>query len=81
MTKTELKNVIADCCNDVVLTYLGKPSGITSEVNHYIPIFQVWHGKDLMKDYDNIDDVMNDPFYSGKLLNELVDEGVDFQLL
>ena len=37
MTKTELKNVIADCCNDVVLTYLGKPSGITSEVNHYIP--------------------------------------------
>ena len=34
-----------------------------------------------MKDYDNIDDVMNDPFYSGKLLNELVDEGVDFQLL
>lgn len=81
MTKAELKDIIEGCCNDVIFTYLGKPSGITSEVENYIPTFQVWHGEEMIKDYHNIDDVMNDPFYSGKSLNELIDEGVDFQIL
>lgn len=77
MTKAELKKIIADCCNDVTFTYLGKPSGITAEVHNYIPTFQVWHGNEI-KEYKTADEVMNDPFYSGKTLNELADEGVEF---
>lgn len=76
MSAKELKAIIADCCNDVVFTYNGKKSGITSEVNNHVPTFQVWHG-DNTKEYDNVDDVMNDKFYSGKSINELLTE-VDF---
>ena len=73
MKKQELKNIIADCCNDVIFTYNGKKSGVTSEVHDSIPTFQVWHGSET-KEYSNADDVMNDKFYSGKSLNELSDE-------
>ena len=35
--------------------------------------YQAWHGDDI-KEYDNMDKVMNDKFYSGKSLNDLVKE-------
>ena len=76
MTKQELKNIISDCCNDVVFTYNGKKSGITSEVHNSIPTFQVWHGNET-KEYDNVDDVVSDKFYSGKSINDLMND-VDF---
>lgn len=71
MSKTEIANIISDCCNDVIFTYNGKKSGITSEVKDSIPTFQVWHGSET-KEYGNVDDVMNDKFYSGKSINDLV---------
>ena len=71
MSKTELKTIIADCCNDVIFAYNGKKSGVTSEVKDHVPTFQVWHGSEV-KEYDNVDDVMNDKFYSGKSINDLV---------
>ena len=71
MSKNELKNIISDCCNDVLFDYNGKKSGITSEVKDSVPTFQVWHGTEV-KEYSNIDDVMDDKFYSGKSINDLV---------
>lgn len=79
MSQKELMNIIADCCNDVVFVYGGKRSGITSEVHDYVPTFQVWHG-DAVKEYSKVDDVMSDPFYSGKSLNELLNK-VEFQMI
>ena len=73
MTQQKLKNIIADCCNDVIFTYNSKKSGITAEVHNSIPTFQVWHGSET-KEYDNVDDVMNDKFYSGKSINDLVND-------
>lgn len=73
MNKDELKNIIAECCNDVVFVYRGKRSGVTSEVHDYVPTFQVWHG-DAVKEYSNVDDVMNDPFYNGKSIVDLINE-------
>lgn len=73
MKKDDLKKIIADCCNDIVFSYNGMDSGITSEVNNYVPSFQAWHG-DNIKVYDSADDVMNDEFYSGKSLNDLVEK-------
>lgn len=76
MTQQKLKKIIAHCCNDVIFTYNGKMSGITAEVHDSVPTFQVWHGL-ATKEYDNVNDVMNDKFYSGKSINDLVDM-IDF---
>lgn len=73
MTKAELKQIILECCNDVLFTYNGKESGITSEVNVYVPTFHVWHGSDT-KDYSNIDDLMSDNFFSNKSIDDLIDD-------
>lgn len=73
MSKTELKNIISECCNDVLFSYNGMASGITSTVSNYKPTFQVWHG-DKTKEYSDVDDVMEDSFYSGKSINDLIDK-------
>lgn len=73
MSKSELASIIADCCNDVVFDYNGKKSGITSEVKDHVPTFQAWHGEDT-REYDNVDEVMNDKFYSGKSINDLLND-------
>lgn len=71
MTRAELRQTILECCNDVLFTYDGKGSGITSEVKDYVPTFQVWHGS-ITKKYSDVDELMNDPFFGGKSLNELI---------
>ena len=79
MKKGELKQIIADCCNDIVFSYNNMPSGVTSKVRDYVPTFQAWHGEEV-KEYGSIDDVMNDPFYSGKSLNNIA-EKIDIDVL
>ena len=79
MKQSELKQIIADCCNDVIFTYRGKQSGITAEVNDSVPTFQAWHGSDT-KEYASVDDVMADAFFSGKSINDLLDE-VEIEIL
>lgn len=79
MNSNKLRKIISECCNDIVFFYQGKPSGITSEVHNFVPTFQVWHG-DEIKEYDNIDDVMTDTFYSGKSLTDIAKE-VEFDIL
>ncbi len=71
MNTNDLKQIISDCCNDVIFKYNGKSSGITSTVKNSIPLFQSWHGNKI-KEYSNIYDVMSDKFFSGKSLNDLV---------
>ena len=73
MTKAELKQVIRECCNDVLFTYNRKSSGITSEVREYAPTFQVWHGSDI-KEYSDVDELMKDKFFSGKSITDLLEE-------
>ena len=72
MTANELREIIRECCNDVIFTYDNKESGVTSTVRDYIPTFQVWHGDDH-KYYSDVDELMTDKFYSGKSLDELVE--------
>lgn len=77
MTRDALFQIVSGCMNDIEFVYNGKKSGVTVEVEDSVPTFQVWHG-DEIKEYRTADEVMNDPFYSGKSLNELADEGVEF---
>lgn len=79
MTANDLKHIIADCCNDITFTYEGKASGITSVVEDSAPKFQAWHGNDT-QEYDCVDDVLHDNFYSGKSLEELSSK-VEFEIL
>ena len=79
MTKEELRQIILDCLNEVIFTYNGQDSGITSEVQDYIPTFQVWHGNDF-KYYSDVDELMSDKFYSGKSINDLLTM-IEFSIL
>ncbi len=78
MKSDDLKKIISDCCNDITFSYLGKPSGVTSEVHDHKPTFQVWHGDDT-KTYQDVDDLIEDKFYSGKSINDLA-EVVEFNV-
>ena len=49
------------------------PSGITAEVSDYIPVFYMWYGN-ISKDYSDVDELINDDFFDGKTLNEIVDD-------
>ena len=79
MKANNLRDILSDCCNDVTFQYNGMDSGITVEVHDYIPVFQAWNGEKT-KEYDNVDDVMNDKFYSGKSLVDL-SEIVQFSVI
>lgn len=78
MSKSELKQIILDCCNDVVFSYSGKESGITSEVKDYVPTFYAWHGSKT-KEYHDVDELMTDSFFGGKSIADLIGK-VDFVL-
>lgn len=78
MNKNNLKHIISECCNDIHFNYNGLDSGITSEIANYVPKFQAWHGEKT-KEYKSVDDVINDKFYSGKSLIDLIGI-VDFEI-
>ena len=73
MKLARLRSIILECCNDVVFTFNGLKSGVTSEVEDSVPTFQVWHGN-AVKEYSNVDDLLSDKFFSGKNLIELSNE-------
>ncbi len=79
MTVDILSDTIKNCVNDVIFTYNGKQSGITSTVSNYKPTYQAWHGSKT-KEYSNLNDVLKDKFYSGSSLIELVDN-TEFTIL
>ncbi len=79
MKQNELKQIISECCNDITFEYNGKAAGITSTVENYIPTFQVWYGNEI-KEYKTVEDVMSDPFYDGKSLND-ISSYVEYEIL
>lgn len=78
MNKSELRKIILDCCNDVLFVFNGKKSGITSDVKDYVPTFHAWHG-DETKSYNDVDALMEDNFFSGKSITDLIGK-VEFTL-
>ena len=73
MTKQILKQILSDCCNEVVFSYRGKSAGITSSVNDFIPTFQAWYGSET-KEYKDIETVMTDNYFHEKSLEEQIAE-------
>ena len=73
MNVTALRSIIAGCCNDVIFTHNGKKAGVTVEVKDFVPTFQAWYGPDT-KDFLDVDVLMQDQFFDGRSLCDLVDE-------
>lgn len=73
MRKDDLKNLVSSCLNDIVFDYNGMSCGITSEVHNYIPVFQAWYG-DNIREYNTVEDIINDKFYNGHSLIDLLCE-------
>lgn len=78
MTKSRLIDVLSEYCNDILFSYNGKESGITSTVLNYNPTFQVWHGNET-KEFNKISELLEDKFFSGKSIEELLNL-VEFEI-
>ena len=74
MEKAEFIEQITKLGGDAIFTFNGNKSGICTEVRDSIFSFTAWYGKQI-KEYGktNIDHVMEDPFFGGKSINDLLD--------
>ena len=81
MEKTCFIKYIVEFGNDVTFSYNNKKCGICSEVKNYIFSFQAWCGEKI-KEYGktNIETVMQDKFFDGKSIDELLSV-VEFQFI
>ena len=70
MKSKDLKNLILSLTQDVVFEY----DGAVACINHWNENkFEVGYDNKV-KTYDNIDDLLDDPFYHGKSLSEIAEE-------
>lgn len=79
MTLNELKIAVSDG-NDFYFMYDGLRVGVECTVNDSRESFELWYG-DVSKEYDNIDDVVNDKLFKGKSISDLLSDGaieIDF---
>lgn len=70
MKPNDLKNLILSLTQDVVFEYDGAVACINPWNVHK---FEVGYDNKV-KTYDNIDNLMDDPFYHGKSLSEIAEE-------
>ena len=73
MSIEKLKDLILPCVNDVYFVFNGKNCGVSSQVNDYIPIYECWYG-DTIKEYSNVDDLINDLFFDGKSIADIIQD-------
>lgn len=71
MTANSLKAEILSMLNDVVFQYHGKTACINPYNEHK---FEVGFGNEVSRLYTDIEDLMADPIYDGKCLNEIADQ-------
>ena len=71
MDINELKNIITTCVNDIYFIYNNKKCGVTSQVEDYMPVYEMWYGKKI-KQYHSIDKLLKDPFFDGKSLTNIL---------
>lgn len=67
----DIREALDNCCEDVYFTYNGKMSGVTATINDSVPLYQAWHGEEV-KYYPTVDAVMEDKFYGGKSILDLI---------
>ena len=71
MTINDIRRGVSENYNTLTFVYAGKPSGVEPSAHNSIVTFEAWHG-DEAKEYKDIDTLLNDKFYSGKSIADLV---------
>lgn len=75
LTREEIYKFVSEQYCGVIFTYHGKPCGLTCEVYDSVAYWQAWCG-DMTKEYEggtSASEVLADPFFDGKSVNELAD--------
>lgn len=79
MKADNLKEKILDADSGFTFIFNGKSAGMEPSSFDKKVIYDAWIGE-INKDYTNLDTFMNDKFYDGKSITELVNEGIGFYL-
>jgi len=71
MNIDQLKAKILDDGSGFTFTYNGNPCGMEPDVKNSVFVYDAWCGENN-KYYYNIDDLMNDKFFGGKSMAQLI---------
>ena len=71
MTMGKLKQLVVDEANDFYFSHKNVRAGIENTITNGRIIYDVWWGN-KEKQYLSFDDVVNDKFYDGKSIMELL---------
>ena len=70
MTAKKLRDRIESLCTHVLFDYNGKACGVDPfDAGH----FDMWCGEDFMEAH-SIEEVMQEPFFEGKALQDIIDQ-------
>lgn len=73
MTKEEFLYNLTEEYATAEFEYRGKKCGIEPEIKDSITTYTMWYG-DKWEDYTNIEALMNDDFFDGESLNDILPE-------
>ncbi len=74
MTIRYLKDAVKEG-NDFYFHYKGENAGVESAVKDSVVKYEAWYGEEI-RQYDDFDDVLNDRFYCGKSILELLAKNI-----
>ncbi len=72
MTIEQLKSAVIEDANDFYFEYNGKQCGVEQTVTNSIAIYDMWYG-DKLKTYTDLDVLLNDSFFDGKAIHDIID--------
>ena len=70
MTAKKIRDRIESLCTHVLFDYNGKACGVDPfDAGH----FDMWCGEDFMEAH-SIEEVMQEPFFEGKVMQDIIDQ-------
>lgn len=74
ITAKAVQDRIAEICSAVTWVYNNKPCGVDPYGSYK---FVMWYG-DVVEEFTTVEDVMNEPFFDGKTIEEIIPDMVDY---
>ena len=72
MNVNNIKKAMINDGNDMYFTYNGYNSGVSSTVVNSVFVFHAWYGSNT-KEFTSFDKMINDTFFDGNSIIELVE--------
>ena len=80
MLREEVVKLIQDSYPTLIFDFNNKKCGVDIEVDNTIPKFQLWFGEKV-KFYDDLNIMLDDNFFDGKSLSNLVEKGIEINFI